>query len=178
MRQIISKKTFFRNGELFLIFLFLLLFNQGFTETWSERILGQMSLQEKIGQLFIIPACQFREDEHAQDLEFLIGECGVGGIILKQGTADGQVALINRLQAIAQVPLICVQDAEWGLQMRMADIFAFPKNLTLGAIQDNALLYRLGQEIGWHCSLVGGHINTAPVIDVNSNPRNALIHWR
>lgn len=178
MRQIISKKTLFKNGELFLIFLFLGFCNQVFGETWAERMLGQMSLQEKIGQLFVIPACQFREDEHIQDLEFLIGVCGVGGVILKQGTADGQAELINRLQGIAKTPLLCVQDAEWGLQMRMADILSFPKNLTLGAIQNNALLYRLGQEIGWHCSLVGGHINTAPVIDVNSNPHNTLIHSR
>ena len=146
--------------------------------SWAEETLAQMTLEEKVGQLFVIPACQFREEEHKKDLEKLIQECHIGGLILKQGTPDGQVMLINHLQEVSHLPLLCIQDAEWGLQMRMADILTFPKNLTLGAIQDNALLYRLGQEIGWQCALVGGHINAAPVIDVNSNPNNPIIHWR
>ncbi len=137
-----------------------------------------MTLEEKVGQLFVVPACELREEEHKRDLEKLIRECHIGGLILKQGTPDGQVMLINHLQGVSDLPLLCVQDGEWGLQMRMSDILSFPKNLTLGAIQDNRLLYLLGQEIGWQCSLVGGHINTAPVVDVNTNPNNPIIHCR
>jgi beta-N-acetylhexosaminidase len=62
--------------------------------------------------------------------------------------------------------------------MRLSDVIAFPRNLTLGAVQDLSLLYQLGQEIGRQCRLVGTHINLAPVIDVNSNPLNPIIHMR
>jgi len=178
MLTIISKKSLLEYGELILIFIFLVVCNQGVAEPWAEASLARMTLEEKVGQLFVIPACEFREEEHQKDLEQLIRECHVGGLILKQGTPDGQVMLINHLQEVSAFPLLCVQDGEWGLQMRMADILSFPKNLTLGAIQDNRLLYRLGQEIGWQCALVGGHINTAPVVDVNTNPTNPVIHWR
>ena len=178
MCKITPKYPLIKNLELFLGWLFLAVCSQGVAGSWAEETLAQMSLEEKVGQLFVIPACQFREEEHKKDLERLIQECHIGGLILKQGTPDGQVMLINHLQEVSHLPLLCIQDAEWGLQMRMADILAFPKNLTLGAIQDNALLYRLGQEIGWQCALVGGHINAAPVVDVNSNPNNPIIHWR
>jgi beta-glucosidase-like glycosyl hydrolase len=147
-------------------------------EEWAEKTLSQMNLEEKVGQLFVVPACELRGEEHQQDLESLIRTYHVGGVIPKQGTLDGQVKLINRLQSLSQLPLICVVDAEWGLQMRMEEVLPFPRNLTLGAIQDLSLLYQLGQEIGRQCSLVGGHINAAPVVDVNTNPRNPIIHMR
>lgn len=178
MGFIISKKSLLKNGELILIFIFLVICNQGFAASWADALLSRMTLEEKVGQLFVIPACEFRKEDHKADLEKLIRQCHVGGLILKQGTPDGQVMFINHLQEISNLPLLCVQDGEWGLQMRMADILSFPKNLTLGAIQDNRLLYLLGQEIGRQCALVGGHINAAPVVDVNTNPSNPVIHWR
>jgi beta-N-acetylhexosaminidase len=145
---------------------------------WAEDILNKLSIEEKIGQLFVIPACQLRDEEHLADLRTLIQQHHIGGVILKQGSPEGQVALINRLQEMADVPLLCVQDAEWGLSMRLQDTIRFPRNLTLGAIQDKRLLYDLGKEIGRQCALVGVHINLAPVVDVNNNPKNPIIHMR
>src|SRR5579871_5610955 len=98
-----------------------------------------LSLDEKIGQLFIIPACQLREEDHFEDLVRLIQEQKIGGILLKQGTAEGQRKLIQRLQSLASIPLLCVQDGEWGVGMRLSDVIQFPRNLTLGAIQDLTL---------------------------------------
>jgi beta-N-acetylhexosaminidase len=137
-----------------------------------------MTLDEKIGQLFIIPACQLQGEDHSEDLQRLIREGRAGGILLKQGTSEGQKAFIKKLQGISPVPLLCLQDGEWGLAMRLSDVISFPKNLTLGAVQDLFLLYQLGEEIGLQCSLVGAHINLAPVVDVNSNSLNPIIHMR
>lgn len=145
---------------------------------WAESTLEKMTLEEKIGQLFFIPACQLREEDHRTDLYRLIEKYHVGGLILKQGTARGQLALLNELQGRSQIPLLVVQDAEWGLSMRLTDTLRFPKNLTLGAIQDTALIFQCGQEIGRECKLVGAHVNLAPVVDVNSNPKNPIIHMR
>lgn len=147
-------------------------------EDWAETTLSKMSVEEKIGQLFIIPACPLRGDEHLADLAGLIIQKQIGGLILKQGTPEGQVALINRLQSLSDLPLLCLQDAEWGLNMRLEGTVRFPKNLTLGAIQDNHLLYDLGKEIGRQCKQVGAHINLAPVVDVNTDPKNPIIHRR
>ncbi len=144
----------------------------------NRELLEHLTLDEKIGQLFIIPACELRGEDHLEDLQKILREGKAGGILLKQGTADGQRALIEKLQSISPLPLLCLQDGEWGVAMRLADVISFPRNLTLGAIQDLSLLYSLGKEIGRQCSLVGAHLNTAPVVDVNNNPLNPIIHMR
>jgi beta-glucosidase-like glycosyl hydrolase len=155
--------------KIYKVFILLLLFvNEGFA----------LTLDEKIGQLFIVPACQLRGEDHTQDLERLIAQGKIGGVILKQGTIDGQRNLIDRLQSMSPMPLLCVQDAEWGVGMRLTDVAPFPRNLTLGAVQDLSLLYQLGQEIGRQCRSVGVHLNLAPVCDVNCNPLNPIIHTR
>ena len=70
-------------------------------------------------------------------------------------------------------------DAEWGLNMRLKGAaIAYPKQLMLGAIQDNALIYKFGQAVANECRRIGVHINYAPVADVNNNPKNPVINER
>lgn len=145
---------------------------QGFTS------LSEMSLEEKIGQLFVIPVCELREEAHLEEVKKIIFNGRAGGILLKQGTVQGQIALLQKLKGFANIPLLCLQDGEWGVAMRLADAPSLPKNLTLGAISDLPLLYEFGRELGRQCRAVGAHINLAPVVDVNSNPLNPIIHMR
>ncbi|MBI2742908.1 MAG: hypothetical protein HYX48_03225 [Chlamydiales bacterium] len=145
---------------------------------WAEERLEEMSLDEKIGQLFIMPACPLRGEDHLADLQVAIEKFHIGGIILKQGSSEGQLQLISTLQHLAKVPLLCTGDAEWGLGMRLENTLSFPRNLTLGAIQNKQLIYELGKEIGRQCKIVGLHLNFAPVVDVNINPKNPIIHMR
>lgn len=173
MLPIVSKTIIKLNTLITLIIFLFVIEVKGFA-----GVLRPLSLDEKIGQLFIIPVSQLLGEDHIEDLKRLIWEGRAGGILLQQGTAQGQRSLIEKLQKISPLPLLCVQDGEFGVAMRLSDVISFPKNLTLGAIQDLSLLYQLGQEIGRQCSLVGAHINLAPVIDVNSNPLNPIIHMR
>jgi beta-glucosidase-like glycosyl hydrolase/CubicO group peptidase (beta-lactamase class C family) len=69
-------------------------------------------------------------------------------------------------------------DAEWGLGMRLKNSISYPLQMTLGAISNNNLIYRMGQQIGEQCKRMGIHINFAPVVDVNSNPKNPVIGMR
>jgi len=139
-----------------------------------------MTLEEKIGQLFIVPACPLRDDQHKEDILKLINEHHIGGIILKSSDPVSQMKFVQLLQSISRTPLFIAQDAEWGLGMRMSNTVSFPKNLTLGAIprSEEHLLYRLGREIGRELKMLGTHINFAPVVDVNINPDNPIIHMR
>ncbi len=66
-------------------------------------------------------------------------------------------------------------DAEWGLSMRLDSTYAFPWNMTLGAIKDNKLIEQTGRQIGEHCKRLGVHFNFAPVVDINTNPKNPII---
>ncbi len=176
MTYIISKIIVYLNKSFFLILLILSLESQGFAEEAGD--FRPLTLDEKIGQLLIIPACELRGDDHYEDLQRILREGKAGGILLKQGTADGQRGLIDKLQKISPLPLLCLQDGEWGVSMRLSDVISFPRNLTLGAVQDLSLLFSLGQEIGRQCNLVGTHLNLGPVVDVNNNPLNPIIHMR
>ncbi|MCH9612104.1 MAG: Beta-hexosaminidase [Chlamydiia bacterium] len=144
---------------------------------WVQERLDQMSLEEKVGQLFMIPAAP-RLPEHTQALKRFIREYHVGGLIMKQASAKEQVAYLNMLQAQSDLPLLVGLDAEWGLGMRMEGTLNFPRNLTLGALRDPSLLYSMGQIIGASCRAVGGHMNFGPVVDVNSNSQNPIIGMR
>jgi beta-glucosidase-like glycosyl hydrolase len=144
---------------------------------WTHPI-DNLTLDEKIGQLFIVPVCPLRDKDHLADVEKLIKEYHIGGVIVKTADPKTQIEFLNHLQAIAKYPLIVCIDAEWGLGMRMLNTISFPKNMTLGAIKNNELLYELGKLIGKQCRQAGAHINLAPVIDVNSNPLNPIIHMR
>ena len=66
-------------------------------------------------------------------------------------------------------------DAEWGLAMRLDSTFAYPWNMTLGAIADNKIVYDIGKQIGAHVKRMGMHINFSPVVDINTNPNNPII---
>ncbi len=146
--------------------------------SWAEEELAKMSLDEKIGQLFVVPACPKRMDEHVADLEQLFEKYPIGNVIVKQSDPLTQVRFLNRLQELSKRPLLVCADVEWGLAMRMSDTIAFPRNMTLGAIQDLSRLVELGVEIGRQAKRVGIHLALAPVADVNNNPLNPVIHMR
>jgi beta-N-acetylhexosaminidase len=157
----------------FLIFLFPL-----FLFASPETTLAGMTLDQKIGQLFMAPACPARNQDHWAAWLKILKDCHVGNAIVKQSDPITQVKFLNRLQDESAIPLLISADAEWGLAMRMTNTIAFPRNMTLGAIDNIDLIYQLGVEIGRQAKLVGIHMNLAPVADVNNNPLNPVIHMR
>ena len=102
----------------------------------------------------------------------------LGGLIFSLGNVKDQAIATNRFQSISKVPLLIGMDAEWGIGMRLDDAFSFPFNMTLGAIENNKLIYEVGERIGVHSKRLGVHINFAPVVDINTNPNNPVIGSR
>jgi beta-N-acetylhexosaminidase len=145
---------------------------------WVDSIYNNMSLEEKIGQLFMVATYSNRTKSHTDSIKALIRNYHLGGLVFFQDDPVQQAILTNEYQSISKVPLMIGLDAEWGLKMRLDNTFGFPYNMTLGAIQDNALLKKVGSQIGKHCNRLGVHINFAPVVDINTNPRNPIIGVR
>ena len=134
-----------------------------------------MSLEEKVGQLFMVRAFSNQSKAHENAIAKLINENQIGGLIFSSGGPVRQAKLNNLYQAISKTPLLIGMDAEWGLSMRLDSTYAFPWNMTLGAIRDNKLIERTGFQIGEHCKRIGVHFNFAPVVDINTNPKNPII---
>ena len=99
----------------------------------------------------------------------------IGGVIYSNGGPVRQAQLNNELQAASKIPLLVGMDAEWGLSMRLDSTYAFPWNMTLGAIKNLDLIRQTGKHIGEHCKRIGVHFNFAPVVDINTNPENPII---
>ena len=147
-------------------------------EGWINEQLTSMTLDEKIGQLFMVPAYSNRGAEHERAVKYMIRKYHVGGLIFMQGEPEAQAKLINEYQELSRRPLWMGMDAEWGLNMRLKKTLGFPRNMTLGAIENDSLLYELGEEMGRQLRLAGIHINFAPVVDINNNPLNPVINTR
>lgn len=156
-----ERKTFFKDSD---------------AEThWVDSIYNKMTVREKIGQLFMISAYSNKDSVHVNKIKALIKDYNIGGVIFFQGGPGRQAKLTNQYQAIAKVPLFVAIDAEWGLSMRLDSTYVFPWNMTLGAIQDLGLIEKLGKNMGAESKRMGIHFNFAPVLDINTNPKNPII---
>ncbi|MCB0380462.1 MAG: serine hydrolase [Flavobacteriales bacterium] len=145
---------------------------------WADSVIKTMTLDEKIGQLLMVAAYSNRDEKHAIEIDSLVTKYNIGGLIFMQGGPLRHVELLNRYQAEAKIPLLISIDGEWGLAMRLDSVVKYPWQMTLGAIQDNDLIYRMGKDIGEQCKRIGIQVNFAPVVDVNVNPKNPIINAR
>ncbi len=142
---------------------------------WVDSVYTSMSTKERIGQLFMVDVFSSDPKAKVDKIKKLIKEQHIGGIIFSKGGPQQQAKLNNEFQALAKTPLMIGMDAEWGLAMRLDSTYAFPWNMTLGAIQDNKIVKQVGKRIGEHSKRLGVHINFAPVVDININPANPII---
>lgn len=145
---------------------------------WVDSVYNQMSLDERIGQLIIIHVSGDNGAANRQRLVNLVRDQHAGGVLFSKGTPENQGRLTNLAQENARVPLMITFDGEWGLSMRLDNTTRFPKNMMLGAIRNDSLLYYYGREVARQCRLAGIQVNFAPDIDVNSNPSNPVIGIR
>lgn len=155
-----------------------------------EELLASLSLRDKIAQLIIVASVSneeankefMKQSPYRMDknqLEFLIKHCHVGGVVfLGNGVRSEQIARTHYFQKISDIPLLILADAEYGSAMRLKDGFAFPHNMTLGALTDDTLIYQMGYLVGQDLHELGVHMNLAPVADVNNNPNNPVIYDR
>ena len=142
---------------------------------WTDSIMSQMTIDQKIGQLFMLAAYSNKDKKHIDYLESVIKKYEIGGLIFMQGTPEKQIVLNNKYQSISKIPLMIGFDGEWGLDMRLQKTYRFPWNMTLGAIRNDSLIYKFGNRLGEQCKRMGIHVNFAPVVDINTNPKNPII---
>ena len=145
---------------------------------WVDSVMDKLSFKEKVGQLFIYTIAPVDTKRNLELLREVIDTYKVGGLLFSGGKMQNQVELTNRAQRQAKVPLMITFDGEWGLAMRLRGMPVFPRNMVLGCIRDNKLLYEYGREVARQCRQIGVQVNFAPVADVNINPENPVINTR
>lgn len=144
-----------------------------------KRQITEMSIEEKVGQLVIVGVDGYENNDNSKQL---IEKYHVGGFILfKKNIQDYHqtLALLNSLKeanSINRNPLFLSVDEEGGRVSRMPDEFLkFPTNKEIGELSNSDLSYKVGSIIGEELKSFGFNMDFAPVLDINSNPKNPII---
>ncbi len=145
---------------------------------WVDSVYESLSKEERVGQLIMAAAYSDAVQDNTAELEQLIRNYRIGGLIFFKGSPMRQANMTNFLQAQSPIPLMIGIDAEWGLNMRLDSTLKFPRQMALAAFDDDSLIYLMGRDIAQQCQRLGIHINFAPVVDVNNNASNPVINDR
>ncbi|MEO8406712.1 MAG: glycoside hydrolase family 3 N-terminal domain-containing protein, partial [Chitinophagaceae bacterium] len=145
---------------------------------WTDSVFNSLTEDERIAQLMVIRAHSNLGPDHIAKVVEDIRKYDVGALCFFQGGPVRQANLTNYYQSISKTPLMVTMDGEWGLGMRLDSITKFPYQLTLGALNDSDVIYKMGQAVGQQFKRLGVQVNYAPVVDINNNPQNPVIGYR
>lgn len=135
---------------------------------WVDSVFSTMSLDDKIGQLFMVPVYPSTDRDYKDEIKEAIKSHHVGGVIFMEGGPVQLANLTNYIQKTADIPVLIGTESERGLGKLIDSTMLFPKALMLGAVQNDALIYRLGSEVAKQMKRVGININFAPSADLIS----------
>lgn len=154
-------------------------------QDWVDSILSQMTLRQKVGQLFMLslPGTTLTDDMRRLIYDYHIG--GLAFFSYNVAAPETLAQLTNDLQSLAlsatpPVPLLMAVDQEGGRIQRLNQppFTLFPNPMALGAANDPALTRRVGEAIAEEMLACGLNMNLAPVLDVNTNADNTVINVR
>lgn len=145
---------------------------------WVDSVFKKLNRHDRIAQLLMVRAHTNKGVAYEDSVAQVIHNEHIGGLVFFQGGPVRQVALTNRYQKLSRIPLLVAMDGEWGLGMRLDSTTSFPYQMTLGAIRDNNLIYKMGQFVAKDFKRMGMQMNFAPDMDVNNNPNNPVIGFR
>ena len=171
------------------------------TRTYTELLLSQMTLEEKVGQLFLIrpdsldpsltpdqvhETSLYGRTEASSSMLETLKKYPAGGIVYFGKNLIGPNSLKNymsSLSSVSDIPLLYAVDEEGGIVSRIAQIDAFGiENVgymtNIGATGDTGKAYDAGKYIGGYLSSLGIKLDFAPVADINTNPNNIVIGKR
>lgn len=146
---------------------------------WVDSVFNSLTPKERIGQLFLVRAHTNLGQKFIDSVGTVIKNEQLGGLVVFQGGPVRHIDMINNYQKVSKVPLLVTIDGEWGLGMRLPDSTqSFPYQMTLGALQDNSMLYDMGRDVAKDFLRLGIHFNFGPTVDINNNPKNPVIGFR
>lgn len=147
----------------------------------GEDLLRGMTLEEKVGQLFVVSGNGVFYADDAPGylaLEKQVVENGVGGLIWFRSSVLEAASLSARLQKVARIPLLVSADLEAGAGMRFPDLVYGPWAMAVAATGDPSLAQRRAFVTAQEARALGIHQVFAPVADVNVDPDNPVINVR
>jgi beta-N-acetylhexosaminidase len=145
---------------------------------WVDSVFNKMKGRQRIAQMFFVRALTNAGKAYEDSIGNVVKKEKIGGLVFFQGGPGRQLNLTNSYQKLARVPLLIALDGEWGLGMRLDSTVSYPYQMALGAVQDTALIYKMGLEVARDFKRIGMQMNFAPDVDINNNPLNPVINYR
>lgn len=146
---------------------------------WVDSVFNSLTPKARIAQLFLVRAHTNLGQRYIDSVAQVVQDEQLGGLVVFQGGPVRHADMFNRYQHLSKVPLLITFDGEWGLGMRLPDsTLSYPYQMTLGAVQNDQLIYQMGREVAKDFHRIGMHFNFAPVVDINNNPKNPVIGFR
>lgn len=144
-----------------------------------EEQIKAMSIEEKIGQMVTVGIEGYTLDDNSRKL---IEEYNVGGIILFGKNVDSSNQLLSLINSLKEansknrIPLFISVDEEGGRVSRMPkEIKKLPTSKRIGQMNNKELSYKIGTILAEELNMFGFNMDFAPVLDINSNPKNPVI---
>lgn len=159
-------------------------------DKWVEKTLRSLTVEEKIGQVFMIWCrASFLNVESPEYLQWLddmkkyhVGSFAmtvhVDGPFLLRSEPYEAAELLNRMQKESKLPLLFAADFERGVTTRLLGTTNFPHAMAFGADGNVEDAETFGRITAQEARAVGVHWNFFPDADVNSNPANPIINTR
>jgi len=146
-----------------------------------EKVLNQLTIEEKVGQMFFPFALPVFRNKESIDYRRVVELCTkwkVGGFVFFRGTVYDYAILGNELQRLSNLPLIFSADFERGTAMRVDESTSFPYAMAVAASQNLGLAEKMGEAIAEESLCLGIHNNFAPVADINTDSQNPIVNIR
>lgn len=179
-----------RNKTLLILVIFFLadLYSHAFSQpsdfrketnaAWVDSVLQTLTQDEQIAQLIFVEVYSDMGISHEVSITDLIRKYKIGGLVFFKGTAEKQASLTNYYQSQSKVPLMIAMNGEQGPGRYLENLVEFPGMMTLNAIQDDSLIYAMGQETGREFLRLGVHLNLIPFPATENDTGNTLKSFR
>lgn len=141
-------------------------------QVWVDSVFRTLSLPDKIGQALMIPLDGNADQNDLEKTINVVRKNKIGGVVVSGGGPVKLAQTLNQLQRESAVPVLVGMNAEQGPGGVMDSVIQFPEPIMLGAVNDDSLIWFLGEQIGRQLKALGVHINFAPTADLSTSFNN------
>ena len=131
------------------------------------KILNELTLEEKIGQLFCLSVTEKNE---WTEFSSALGKIRPGGLFVANTTAEKIREWTDRANKNSKIPVIVASDVEHGSDIAIKGTGLLPLPMAWGACGDKSLIKLGGEQTAKICRKNGVHWAFGPVVDININP--------
>ena len=141
----------------------------------------ELTLEEKVAQMIMVRIRgDFYNTENytRKNLESMIRDKGIGGVITFGGSIHGTYHNIQYFQSLSKIPLLVAADYERGIGQWMKGGTLFPTNMAIVATDNPEYAYMQGAVTAKEAQAIGVNVTFSPVMDINNNQDNPIINFR